>query len=169
MNFFRKKKIVPLSSHIDAQSTVGEYTYIGEGCYVTKAIIGRYCSIGNYVIIGPGEHELSRVSTSAEVYPDDDWYELLTSKDITIGNDVWIGSGSIIRRGVKIGNGAVIGANSFVNSDVYPFSIVAGSPARYIRKRFSEEQIQRIENSHWWDYDKDVAIEMVKELEQYIN
>lgn len=71
-----------------------------------------------------------------------------------IGNDVWIGVGSIIRRGVTIGNGAVIGANSFVNKDVPPYAFAVGSPARVIKYRFKKEMIEKIEESCWWQYEK---------------
>ena len=88
--------------------------------------------------------------------------------ECVIGNDVWIGVDSIIRRGVKIGNGAVVGANSFVNHDVPDFAIVAGNPARLIRYRFDEEMQAEISASKWWEKDLPEAKEIIKKLKSKI-
>lgn len=138
-------------SRISHDTIIQDYTYIGYNCTITKAIIGRYCSIADNVSIGPGEHDLSSISTSTLFCEEP--YQLLTLKDCIVGNDVWIGVDSIIRRGVRIGNGAVIGANSFVNFDVPDFAIVAGNPAKIIRYRFSPVMIEKITNSQWWNYE----------------
>ncbi len=70
-----------------------------------------------------------------------------------IGNDVWIGTDVKIMTGVKIGDGAIVGAGSIVTKDVAPFSVVAGSPAKLIKMRFSDDIIERIQNLEWWSYD----------------
>ena len=70
---------------------------------------------------------------------------------MTVGSDVWVGSNAILGAGISIGNGAVIGANSVVTMNVDPFSVVAGNPARVIRYRFSQDLIERIEASKWWN------------------
>jgi hypothetical protein len=69
-----------------------------------------------------------------------------------IGNDVWIGQGVFIRSGVTIGDGAVIGARSVVLSDVPPYAIIVGTPARLLRYRFPEAQIQALLQLEWWRY-----------------
>ena len=71
--------------------------------------------------------------------------------DTIIGNDVWIGQNATILPGVHIGDGAIIGANSVIGSDVDPYTIVVGNPARPIRKRFDEELIDIMEKLKWWD------------------
>ena len=73
--------------------------------------------------------------------------------DTVIGNDVWIGNGATIMPGVQIGDGAIIGTNSLVTKDVHPYTIVAGNPAREIRKRFDDETIQFLLQLKWWDWD----------------
>jgi acetyltransferase-like isoleucine patch superfamily enzyme len=78
--------------------------------------------------------------------------EFISDKCI-IGNDVWIGANAIILAGVKVGDGAIIGANSFVNNDVQPYSIVAGTPARHVRYRFDKTTITRLLKSKWWEWD----------------
>jgi acetyltransferase-like isoleucine patch superfamily enzyme len=150
-------------SHVDCKSRVGSYTFIGYNCFVTRAEVGRYCSIANNVSIGMGEHTLDRVSTNSIFY--DNAFAMLTQKDCILGNDVWIGVDSIIRRGVKIGHGAVIGANSFVTHDVPDFAVVTGSPARILKYRFSDVEIAAILESGWWDCDKEAALIRINELE----
>lgn len=160
---YRKKNIhIPTNSHISEDSIIGEYSGCGRNCSITKANIGRYCSIGNNVSIGDGEHPLWMISTNGNFYTNT--YELLTEKECIIGNDVWIGVDSVIRRGATIGNSAVIGANSFVNKNIPEFAIAAGSPAKVIRYRFSPETIEIINESRWWDYDLDDAKKIIDEL-----
>jgi len=71
---------------------------------------------------------------------------------IIIGNDVWIGEGVFIRRGVRIGDGAVIAARSVVTKDVPPFAIVGGTPASIIRWRFEPAVVDALMHLQWWNY-----------------
>ena len=136
-------------SFVTNDSLIGAYSYVGFNCLICRTNIGRYASIADGVSIGAGEHELGNISTSSIFY--EDAYRDLTKDTVAIGHDAWIGTGSIVRRGVRIGIGAVVGANSFVNRDVLPYTIVAGSPARVIGQRFSETGIAEILRSQWWD------------------
>jgi virginiamycin A acetyltransferase len=151
------------STILSGENSIGEYTYIGFNGLITKSKIGRYCSIANNVSIGIGEHKIDRVSTSSLFYKDP--WAVLTEKECNIGHDVWIGSNVIVRRGVSVGNGAIVGANSFVNKDVEPYAIVAGNPAKFIKWRFTEEQIALIETSRWYDLDFESAKAIIKKLE----
>lgn len=151
---------------------VGEFTYIADSefeSHVTnfypwsrdKLIIGRFCQIaaGVEFMMNDANHQMSAVSTfpfytlegwEAEApAPDDMPYK----GDTVIGNDVWIGQNAVILPGVRIGNGAIIGASSIVGSDVASYTIVAGNPARPIRKRFDDELIDLLEKFKWWDKD----------------
>jgi serine acetyltransferase len=74
--------------------------------------------------------------------------------DIIIENDVWIGAKSTIMSGVKIRNGAIVGACSVVTKDVPPYAIVAGNPAKVVKYRFTEEQIEKLLSIEWWDWDE---------------
>lgn len=132
--------------------------------------IGRYCSLSWNVVFGGAEHPTTWISTSGFSYnPGFIWADFCkaTGEDfkvhklkregtkrgpITIGNDVWIGQGALLRAGVTIGDGAVIGANTVVTKDVAPFTIVAGNPARVIRQRFGDALIERIQRVRWWQY-----------------
>ena len=75
--------------------------------------------------------------------------------DIKVGNDVWIGAASTIMSGITIGDGAIIGAGSMVTKDVPPFAIVAGNPSKIVKYRFTEEQIEKLLQISWWDWEED--------------
>lgn len=149
---------------LSGDNSIGDYTYIGFNSNITKSTIGRFCSIANNVSVGIGEHKINRVSTSSIFYKNP--FVTLTEKECVIGNDVWIGSNVVVRRGVTIGNGAIIGANSFVNKDVKDFEIVAGTPSLHIKMRFSKEIIALINKTKWWDYDVSIAKVKIAELEK---
>ncbi len=83
----------------------------------------------------------------------------ITMRDIVIGNDVYVGIGSRIMAGVHIGDGAVVGAYSLVTKDVRPYAIVAGHPAKEIRRRFSDEQVERLLRIKWWDWTDEQIVE----------
>ena len=74
-----------------------------------------------------------------------------TKPTTIIGNDVWIGQNAVILPGVQIGDGAIIGANCVVGSDVSPYTIVAGNPAKMLRKRFDDELIDLMLRFKWWE------------------
>ena len=150
--------------------TVGDFTYIADSefeSHVTnfypwskdKLIIGKFCQIamGVEFIMNDANHQMSAVSTFP-FYTLDGWdMEAPSASDMpfkgntVIGNDVWIGQNAVILPGVNIGDGAIIGANSVVGSNIAPYTIVAGNPAKVIRKRFDEELIDLLLRFKWWD------------------
>lgn len=144
------------------QYSIGEGTY-GDLKVVTlgsKAAlnIGSYTSIaaGVHVYLG-GEHRTDWVTT----YPFSVLWDCArgipghpkTKGDVSIGNDVWIGTEALILSGVKIGDGAVVGARSVVSQHVPPYAIVAGNPAKLIRFRFDDSTIERLLRLRWWEWD----------------
>lgn len=153
---------------------IGEYTYIGDYTTARQDVtIGRYTSIGEYCIIGPNEHRTKFISTCYWIYKDSiepkNYYngdDNKLSGGTIIGNDVWIGSHTTIRRGVHIGDGVIIGANSFVNNDVPDFAIFAGNPAKALRYRFSKSMQNDIKSSAWWNHDLSEARIIIFELEK---
>ena len=152
---------------IDKYSSVGSNTYVGRLSSITSSKIGRYVSIANNVSIGLGEHDLDRISTSSVFYINP--LETLTKGKCVIGDDVWIGVDAIVLRGANIGTGAVVAANAVVTKDVPPYAIVAGCPARILRYRFSEDNINKILASKWWEKDpKEAAIIHNQLLESFI-
>ena len=147
---------------VSRDTEIGNYVYIWHQTAITRTQIGNYCSIASNVSIGMGEHDMTEISTNSIFYKNQ--YDTLTKDLCIIGHDVWIGVDAIVRRWVTIGNGAVIGANSFVNRDVPAYAIVVGSPAKIIRSRFTEDQIELIEESKWWLHDKKTAIQIMRTL-----
>ena len=148
---------------IDEATEIGQYTYVGRATTITAARIGNYCSIANFVTIGPGEHALSIFSTSPVILEAAGMDKSLIEKPVNIGNDVWIGTYAIILRGVTIGDGSVIAAGAVVTKDVPPYAIVGGVPARIIRYRQPEEMVHKLMDSKWWDYDPSQAVNILKE------
>lgn len=150
-----------VSSGLVARYTiVGRYAYIGRNCTINNTIIGAYSCIAADVQIGGMEHPYWDLSLSPKLSD-----KFIFGTPTIIGHDVWIGAGSIIRQGVTIGDGAVVGANSFVNRDVPPYTIVAGSPARVIKER-KIKKIERILNeSKYWEENPKRAMEILKQIQ----
>ena len=130
-----------------------------------KLIIGKFCSIacGTKFLFNCANHTLKSLSTYTFPLFYEEW-ELEKSNittawdnkgDIVIGNDVWIGYEAVIMAGVHIGDGAIIAARAVVTKDVPPYTIVGGTPAKEIRKRFDAEVIQQLLMLKWWDWSTD--------------
>lgn len=130
-----------------------------------ELIIGKFCSIacGTKFLFNCANHTLKSLSTYTFPLFYEEW-ELEKSNittawdnkgDIVIGNDVWIGYEAVIMAGVHIGDGAIIAARAVVTKDVPPYTIVGGTPAKEIRKRFDAEVIEQLLILKWWDWSTD--------------
>ncbi len=149
---------------------VGDFTYFSDkdfenhvthhyDFYNDSLIIGKFCQIASGVsfIMNGANHQMNAVSTFP-FYILEGWNqevpninEMPLKGDTIIGNDVWIGQNVTIMPGVTVGDGAIIGANSVLGSNVEPYTIVAGNPAKYIRKRFDDDLIHLLLEFKWWD------------------
>jgi acetyltransferase-like isoleucine patch superfamily enzyme len=143
---------------------IGKYTYGKpiihfENKYANISI-GKFCSIGqNLNIYLGGEHYTKYVSTYPFGYMynnifrlDKQYDEKFTKGNVTIGNDVWIADNVTIMSGITIGDGSIIANNSHVVKNVEPYSIVGGNPAKFIKYRFTQEQISKLLQIKWWDW-----------------
>jgi acetyltransferase-like isoleucine patch superfamily enzyme len=118
-----------------------------------KVFIGNFCSIARNVSMQTYNHNMKKLTTYfiGQNLFKENWEDEKVSKgDINIKNDVWVGSHCVLLGGITIGNGAIVAANSVVTNDVPAFSIVAGSPAKVIGKRFDDITISKIEKLEWW-------------------
>lgn len=149
--------------------------------------IGRYCSLADGVAIGFAEHPTDRLTSSTLGFSHNfsGWHDHFVKEGhgsgfqampfddrpwTAIGNDVWIGYGAFIKAGVVIGDGAVVAAHAVVVSDVPPYAIVAGIPAKPMRKRFSDSTIDRLLALQWWRYAlSDFSGIDIRDIEQSLN
>lgn len=132
------------------------YEFIGD-----QLIIGNFCAIARGVcfVMNGANHRMDCATTYPFYIMGRDWGgaiapvkdELSLKGDTVVDNDVWIGQNVTIMPGVHIGNGAIIGTNATVASDIPPYSIAVGNPARVIRRRFDEETIELLERLAWWN------------------
>lgn len=176
---------------IKGNCSIGHFTYLGSNCVLRETSIGNYCSIATDVFFGPNQHPTDWLSSHSFVFGDNGGFagvkDFLNIKvnpklkrspnKITIGNDVWIGLRAIVMGGVTIGDGAIVAANSVVTKDVPPYAIVGGVPAKVIKMRFCDENINKLKNLKWWNYyldkkvianvdysDLDICIAKIKNL-----
>ena len=149
---------------------VGDFTYIADSDFESHVthfypwsrdnlIIGKFCQIaaGVEFVMNDANHKMNAVTTFP-FYTLEGWEmnipdpsEMPFKGNTVIGNDVWIGQNAVILPGVHVGDGAIIGANSVVGSDVAPYTIVIGNPAKVLRKRFDDELIGLLLKFRWWD------------------
>jgi virginiamycin A acetyltransferase len=150
-----------------------------------KLIIGKFCMIASDVkfIMNGANHLTESISSYPFAIFGNGWEHAMDGKhypnkgDVNIANDVWLGYNATIMAGVSIGDGAIIATNSTVVKDVAPYSIVGGNPAKEIKKRFSESDINTLLKLKWWDLSAEKITQLVPylttnnivELEKYVN
>ena len=154
---------VSSGSILHAGSKLDKYSYINWDCILFPNVhMGSFCSLARHVQIGLANHPTNWLSTSSFQYnaanfPNDaDHAEVVRSKrnlhhpKTIVGSDVWFGANAMVKAGVRIGHGAVIAAGAVVTSNVAPYSIVGGVPAKHIRYRFEKEIVEKLLSLEWW-------------------
>lgn len=182
VKFIKKAKgAAIIRSHIDKGSKIeagsfiknvafARYSFCGYNCKIINCEVGSFSSIASGVIIGED------VSMS---------YNKVRNERVEkciVGNDVWIGENVLIKQGVRVGHGAVVGMGSVLTKNVPPYEIWAGNPAKFIKKRFSDDIIDQLLQIKWWDLKDDELqkaavyiceplefIEVVKKLKEGMN
>ena len=154
-----------------SNSSIDRYTYLAGNNRIFNTNMGAFCSVAENVCIGHAEHPYHYFSTSPVFYKKDNPFETAKffQKEInefcttTIGNDVWIGFNAYLRSGITIGNGCIIGTGAVVTKSVEPYTIVAGVPARTIKKRFDQAMILKLQQDEWWNLNEEDLIQYAKE------
>jgi phosphonate metabolism protein (transferase hexapeptide repeat family) len=139
-----------------------DYSYVVNDAQITYTKIGKFCSIAAMTRINPGNHPMHRATQAHFTYrasayfpgesDDAEFFEWRRAHHVNIGHDVWIGHGAIVLPGRNVGTGAVIAAGAIVTKDVPAYAIVAGNPARTIKRRFPEAVASRLTELAWWDW-----------------
>jgi phosphonate metabolism protein (transferase hexapeptide repeat family) len=142
---------------------MGDYSYVVNDAQITYTTIGKFCSIAAMTRINPGNHPMHRASQAHFTYrasayfpgesDETEFFEWRRGHHVHIGHDVWIGHGAVVLPGRSVGTGAVVAAGAIVTKDVPAYTIVAGNPARPVKRRFSEEITGRLAELAWWDWD----------------
>lgn len=155
--------------------SVGDFSYFERHAEAIYTTIGKFCSIAANSRINALEHPIERVTQHKVSYRPNEYFRWLgvdgafrerrRAKSVSIGHDVWIGHGAVIMPDVTIGNGAIVGANAVVTRDVPAYAIVAGVPARQLRRRFAADVAARIESLAWWDWPPERLAKAVPDMQ----
>jgi len=156
-----------------SDTKVGCFTEFGQHVEVQAADVGRFCEIGNNSTVGATGHPVSWLGVSAFQYKHATWgwhpaaarsevidpeaggrqsFRSVGPDRASIGNDVWLGAGVVVLRGVTIGDGCIVAANAVVTRDLPPYTICGGLPAKVIRKRLPDELRDELLDLQWWRY-----------------
>jgi acetyltransferase-like isoleucine patch superfamily enzyme len=140
------------------RTTFDRHSFCGYDCTLIDCTVGAFCSIANNVTVGGARHPMEYLSTSPVFLHHRDSVKTKFARHryewrakTTIGSDVWIGEGALIKGGVTIGPGAVVGMGSVVTKDVPAYAVVAGNPAKVIRMRFEPDVVEALLKMQWWN------------------
>ena len=157
-----------------AESTMGDYSYVVSDASIIYSQIGKFCSIAAQTRLNPGNHPLAKAALhhftyrtlSYELGEEDDaeFFAWRRSKQVRLGDDVWIGHGAVVLPGVSIGTGAAIGASAVVARDVPPFAVVSGFPAKLLYWRFEEKVREGLLRIAWWDWPREQLREAMRDF-----
>jgi phosphonate metabolism protein (transferase hexapeptide repeat family) len=155
---------------------MGNYSYVANDAQIAYATIGKFCSIAAMTRINPGNHPMQRASQAhfsyraSAYFPGEsdeaEFFEWRRGHHVHIGHDVWIGHGAIVLPGRSVGTGAVVAAGAIVTKDVPAYTIVAGNPAREIKRRLPEPVTNRLAALAWWDWDHEALRRALPDFRQ---
>ena len=141
---------------------MGDFSYCDRFADIANAEIGKFANIAAFARIGATDHPLDTAACHHFLYRSDDYWDDAEadadffahrqSRRASIGHDIWIGAGAMVKPEVTLGHGAVVAAGAIVTRDVAPYTIVAGNPARVLRERQPERIAERLIALAWWDW-----------------
>lgn len=148
-----------------AYSTLGDYSYCDRYADIANADVGKFANIAAFSRIGATDHPLHTASCHHFLYRSADYWDDAgndtaffahrRSRIARIGHDTWIGAGAMVKPEVTLGHGAVVAAGAVVTRDVPPYTIVAGTPAKPLRRRQPQDIADRLIALAWWDWPHD--------------
>jgi phosphonate metabolism protein (transferase hexapeptide repeat family) len=140
----------------------GDWSYTVHGADLFNAVVGKFCNIAAGVRLNPTNHPTGRASQHHFTYrsrshhlaeaDDAEIFAWRRSHRVTVGHDVWIGHNAVVLPGRSIGTGAAVGAGAVVTKDVADYTVVAGNPARVIKRRCDEATERLLKRIAWWDW-----------------
>lgn len=183
--YFRDEQIGCVKKYLmqsKINTKVGKHSY-GPLCndeFVEK--VGAFCSFASgscclpnhptdYISTHPFtyyDHNVNKfIKYDYELYKFENWWipniapkgYVNKSNLTTIGNDVWIGANVLITNGSDIGNGVIVGAGTVITKDVPDYAVVVGNPARIIKYRYTEDEINELNKIQWWNWDDELIEE----------
>jgi len=168
---------------------VGDYTYYDDaaadptefernnvlyGYGPERLVIGRYCALAEGVrfVMAGANHAMLGPSTFPFGIFGGAWAEttmdLVMSApsrgDTVVGNDVWLGYRTLVMPGVTVGDGAVVAAASVITSDIPPYAIAGGNPARVLRMRYEPDDVDRLLRAAWWNWPVELVTEHARTI-----
>ncbi|HYF28356.1 MAG TPA: CatB-related O-acetyltransferase [Baekduia sp.] len=172
----------------DPRIEVGEFTYYDDpddalgferravlyGFGPERLVIGRFCAIGagvRFLMPGANHADLGPSTFPFGIFGEP-WAERTmdlvmgapSRGDTVVGHDVWLGYQALVLPGVRIGHGAVVAAASVVAADVPPYAIVAGNPARVVRRRYEDDDVARLLRAAWWSWPLELVTERARTI-----
>lgn len=145
-----------------ANTEFGDYSYTDRYADIANAKVGKFANIAAFSRVGPTDHPFHKASQHHFLYRsqdyfanqerDESWFEVRAARVTTLGHDVWIGAGAIVKPEVSLGNGCIVASGAVVTKDVPAYTIVAGVPATPLRQRFPDEVCADLDALAWWDW-----------------
>ncbi len=160
----------PENSEDFERNVLYHFPFIGD-----RLIIGKFCALARGVkfVMNGANHKLDGFSTYPFQIFGNGWekvnpqlQELPYKGDTVIGNDVWIGYEAVIMPGVQVGDGAIVAAKSVAVTDIPPYTIFGGNPAKCIRQRFNDDTIQSLLEIAWWNWE---SAKITRNLEKIVS
>lgn len=143
------------TARFQTPTKVGDWTRVGErSLFKGNGLleIGKYGALGSELTVITSNHRATALNMSYPVHSSRGWDVPIVVDNVAIGHGVWIGDRVTVLPGVTVGHGALIAAGAVVATDVKPYSVVGGVPAKLIKLRFDEAVVDFLLDLQWWHW-----------------